>query len=230
MLEDLQSFSGKLKTTDNKPGAYVITHVGTGLLYVGSALKPAERISYHIYRLKNGLHSNKRLQRAYDEDNRLEWKYFLVGDREAAYSLEQSLIDHYYPKNKLFNISIYVKSPHKGRKLSPDHASKLTKSRLGKTNSSEHRKKISAALTGIKQSKERRQRSSEARKGKPVSETHQEHLRELGRKKQKQMMGDGVRYDGCRDCARKLKIHVCTVLHRINSKLPKYDGWYYLDT
>lgn len=228
MLKDLYPYEERLKTNDKCPGAYVITHVSTGIMYIGSSLRPAERVSFHLSRLRKGLHDNTKFQEHYRSDSKLEWKYYLVKDRDTAYDLEQALIEYYQIKGELFNIAMDVRAPRRGVAMCPEHKEKFRNARLGKKNSPEHRKKISEALTGTKQTEERKQRSSEIRKGIPLTSEKYNKLWKYTRLLQKPLMGDGVRYDGTRDAGRKLKIDPKTVAYRIKCKRSKYDGWYYI--
>lgn len=157
-------------------GIYKIqSNIYPNKIYVGSAQNMAQRKYSHLYKLRNNIHGNRKLQNHYN-------KY---GERDIQFTLllgcpicnliehEQYFIDALMP---WFNICQTA-----GNKLGLRHSEESKKKMsdikmghigcwLGKKLSEEHRRKISEYRMGIKFSEETRRRLSESHKGKKNSE------------------------------------------------------------
>jgi len=90
--------------------AYCIHHRPSGMVYVGSTSEPRRRMTVHRRELGRGTHWNRPMQEAYDNDPDIYEVLYPVKDRDAAYELEQQLIDHFNEQGRLFNIDLNAKS------------------------------------------------------------------------------------------------------------------------
>lgn len=83
--------------------AYLIHHVESGKVYVGSSGTPQRRISRHYSNLKLNKHPNPVFQAYYDVDPKLRHVLYQVGSREEAFALEQALLDYFAADGRLIN-------------------------------------------------------------------------------------------------------------------------------
>lgn len=188
----------KLERSIKHCAAYVITHVKSGKMYVGSSHNVTWRIERHKSLLKAGIHSNKELQTAYDNDPELSFKMHLTFDREEAFDLEQDILDHYLPQGVLFNKQAIARQSeggtnpteetrekisvaNKGLERSLETRDRIRQAKLGVSRSEEMREFLRQRQTGKVLSEETRRKMSESRQGMmmpPRSETHVENLRQ----------------------------------------------------
>lgn len=59
-------------TRAKEHGVFIVTHVATGMQFIGTSIDIASEKFRHPTALYNGDHSNADLQKLYDQDNRLE--------------------------------------------------------------------------------------------------------------------------------------------------------------
>jgi group I intron endonuclease len=167
-----------------KSGIYSITHVPTGLEYIGSSTRIQSRIKGHKNDLKNNRHHSQRLQNYWNKYSESEFIFSVVELVELPERLierEQSHIDFRKPA---FNMSptagsclgsrhteeskkrasISTKSRH------PDWKIKVSKALQGHPVSEETRRKISVGHIGQKVSEATKAKISTARKGHFVSQ------------------------------------------------------------
>jgi group I intron endonuclease len=140
--------------------AYVITHVKTGRMYVGSSGHVTQRVERHKSLLKLGIHPSSEFQAAYNDDPEITVKMHLTFDRDEAYDYEQEILDQYLPLGKLFNKQPDARQAGGG--VSPTQ---------------ETRDKISAANKGLERSLVTRERIRQVKLGVPRSEEMREFLR-----------------------------------------------------
>ncbi len=215
---------------NERPGAYILMHISTGGIYIGSTGNLGARISRHVNRLRANKHENRKLQEAFNKDPDLQWSVSITKDREEAYDLEQKLLDHYADYPHLFNLSTAdVRNPAKGIVWSE-----------------ESRKKLRLAQIGKVQTPESNERRSKALKGKPKPEGFGERLREANlnhprraelnkalsnsrrggdNPNSKAVTIDGVTYSSGSDAARALNIPRSTLEKRLKSNKPKYASY-----
>ena len=131
-----------------QPGCYLIKHVPSDNVYVGSSLNLAGRITGNINNLKNGKHKNKNLQKLFDESPNVEISYSVTDTEEEARLLEQETVNKLLDTGKLCNIAI----------------DDVTKSSLGLKRTQETREKMSSSQNGRKVSSDGKKNMSEAQK------------------------------------------------------------------
>lgn len=114
-------------------GVYVITHIATGIRYVGSAGNVSKRKDDHMYRLRKGTHENKYLQDAFNLNSELKWRLILVENRQEAFDLEQVIQDEYrLMGEELFNIGLDVRHHQIGRLRTEEERRKQSQSCMGR--------------------------------------------------------------------------------------------------
>ena len=92
---------------ENKPACYIIENQETGKQYVGSTSKLSKRCNHHAQALKNGIHSNYKLQREYN--NCRDRNNFVIDIAyhdtvEEALDREQLILDEGHGGDVLLNI------------------------------------------------------------------------------------------------------------------------------
>lgn len=146
--------------------AYVITHLASGAMYVGSSSDGYKRIGSNISRLNYGTHHVKRLQDLYNQNSSIKIEYWAVESRDEAYALEQQLYDQNKYTGLLLNSTGEdVRVPSKGVPMSQQQKETLSRLNSGKTLPEETRRKMSEAQTGRVVSEETRLKISEGRTG-----------------------------------------------------------------
>lgn len=96
-------------------GVYKLTHVPTGVYYIGSTAYLNGRVGSHFWNLKNKRHVNERLQEVYDSDPTgfVVWKEHTV-DRDQALEIEQRLLDESIGDPLCCNVSTSATSTAEG--------------------------------------------------------------------------------------------------------------------
>lgn len=119
-----------------RPGAYTITHIASGSIYVGSTGDLDVRKRLHLSALRLGDHRNDRLQDLFIEDDRLEFVEYPTATKHDALTKEQELIN-YHKSPLLLNVhTLDVRNPSASRAAN------------GYRHSEETRRKIAAGNTG----------------------------------------------------------------------------------
>lgn len=151
---------------------YTITNKVNGKFYIGKTKNFFYRISKHKYTLRNDLHINDHLQKAwnkYGEDNFL-FEILEEHDIEDLLPMEHywcNLLDA-FNYNKAYNIK--PTHPFGKGTNSPQMREKVKQALTGKTLSEEHKLKLSLAKKGKKLSEETRKKMSDSAKGNKKSE------------------------------------------------------------
>lgn len=139
----------------NAPGVYLIKHIPSGKVYVGSALNLIRRHGEHQRMLRRGCHENTHLQRAWNRHGP-EGFVFTVLLYCASFDLlfyEQRALDHFRARvgwRRLYN-SNHSASSRLGSRASKETRAKLSARLIGNTRtlgrklSPEHKEKIAAA-------------------------------------------------------------------------------------
>lgn len=211
---------GKVKYT----GAYLLKHIGTGKLYVGSHSNLYSRPYQHNHLLKNKTHWNKELQEAYDESPEFSKFIIVTETREEAYDIEQAILDKYHGTGVLFNIAKDSKIPMAGLEVSDETRSKLSEATKGRPKSDEHRMKISLAAMGHKHSPETIAKLVAAAKARGI----RPELTLLAAEKcSVKVEADGVIYPSKKAAAKAFNLAESSVTKRILSKNPDFDSWKY---
>ncbi len=130
------------------PSAYVIKHIDTDLMYVGSSGDVRGRVNEHISRLNRGQHPNRTLQRLYDDSPNIEVLFIQTGTREEALEVEQSFLTTLMPGNSLVNVAADARSPWRGVTRSEEMRRKLSEARTGIDRGDEFRDKMRQVKIG----------------------------------------------------------------------------------
>lgn len=163
---------------------YTITNKINGKFYLGKTNNFLYRMSKHKYTLRNKIHINEHLQRAWDKygEENFEFEILEEYDVEHLVSMEHywcNLLDA-FNYNRAYNIrpthpfgkatnSIEMREKVKkaltGKKLSDEHKLKLSLAKKGKKLSDETKQKMSDSAIGKSKSTETKKRISEAKLG-----------------------------------------------------------------
>lgn len=179
---------------ENKIGVYLLHNQQTQQGYVGSSVDVDERGKEHFQLLKAGKHPNRRLQAAYAANPNFEFVSLVLGDRDAAFDYEQSIIDELGRSQVLLNISQdarYCRVPglkhteeakakigaaskghkyHLGRKHPPEFGAKVSERMKGHLVSSETREKIRQSKLGTTMPRDAVEKMRQTKIGKTASE------------------------------------------------------------
>lgn len=179
----------------DQSGIYCITHVETGNLYVGSAVKFRRRFNEHRLDLRNKKHGNPRLQNIFNKYG-LESLLFsileVVEDQTKLREREQFWLDTLQPKLNIVSNSngfsdkvrrkITASLAHKQRApMSETTKEKLRIANTGRKISEETRQKLRDSHKGQVVSEETRAKQSAIHKGKshaPTTEATKEKIRQ----------------------------------------------------
>ena len=103
---------GDLTKFRKTPGIYAIYFPKTKEVYFGSTNNLYKRRLYHISDLRNGLHENNNLQKAfYDSQiNLIMFFYKATSNTQEALELEQKFLDDYSGNPKLLNTAKFIKN------------------------------------------------------------------------------------------------------------------------
>lgn len=173
-------------------GVYQIRNTVNGHVYIGSSRDIQQRWGGHKWDLRNGVHDNEHLQRAWNKygEDAFVFETILLCDPENRLYYEQVLLDNMKPA---YNIAINATANMQGLYMSDAARAKLSESHKGKRHPNfgkhlpeETRVKISKAnkgkpngRLGAHLSEETRAKISEAHKGKFVSGETRRKLSEI---------------------------------------------------
>jgi len=219
------------------PCAYLMHHLKTDKIYVGSSGIFKERKYRHMYRLKSGKHTNANLTECYNEDT---WFAFYIqpfNTREEAQAKEDELIKQYLNSGFLLNISPdaynqtgFKHSEETKRKMSElrqtDEMRELSrKNAVGYKFTDEQRANLSAAMKGHVISEKNRQITSALFKGVPRNEEAKAAMKAAALKRFPKCSLDGVVYDNVTAASKILGIGKSTIDYRIVCDNPLYKNW-----
>jgi group I intron endonuclease len=129
-------------------GVYVITNLVNGRRYFGSSCRIRQRWARHKAELRAGIHSNPRIQRAWNKYGEASFAFKVVCwlKKDDLLWMEQRFIDS--------NDGGYNMGPARavmlGRKFTAEHVAKIQAGRAGFRHSDESKTKISNAQLGRK--------------------------------------------------------------------------------
>ena len=157
----------------------------SGSFYIGSSSRISKRWTAHRCALKNGRHTNKALQRAWDKYNgNLIFEKIIVCEPEFLLLREQEYIDDLQPEYNMAPVAgsmLGVKHgptpPERRAKISAANKGKMGSNR-GKKFSDEHRARMSASMKEHHVDPEYRKKISELRTGKRLSEQQRQRMSE----------------------------------------------------
>ena len=173
-------------------GVYEIINIENGRSYVGSSVNIKRRWREHVGKLRKGIHPNKHLQRAWNNDGEGAFSFCVlerINTRRNLRDREQFYLDILFDvdgnsynigKDARASMLGIIPSEESRRKMSISGynrppMSEETKQKIGKWSKNWKRppevgKKISQSLMGKKQSPEHREKNRQARLGVKQSE------------------------------------------------------------
>lgn len=208
-------------------GAYTITHVASGGVYIGSTQDLRLREMQHRWTLRKNRHRNPKLQAAFNSDPRLEFFHVITETREEAYDFEQQMLNHHKDNPLLFNVALDARNPASNPTLySSESREKQRLKLLGRKPSAETRAKWVAQRTGLKARPETRAKMSAA--GKKVDKTICiNNLLRSSLKRRKPIIAGGAQYPSIKDACRAFNLTISAVLNRCRHQT-KYQDWYFI--
>jgi len=151
---------------------YTITNVHNGKMYVGKTNDFHYRVSKHKYTLRNKIHINEHLQRAWDKYGEESFMFEILDEvsEDLLISLEHYWCNILNVHDYLVGYNIRPTHPHNKGSNSKATSEKISKSLVGRKASDEAKKKMSNAKKGKTLSEEQKRKISESLKGKPKSD------------------------------------------------------------
>jgi group I intron endonuclease len=210
-MTQLLDSSGNPITRPNKnnpkvSGVYMIHHIDTDKVYVGSTNDLYNRENKHRGMLKNNKHSNKNLQDAFNVDNNINFLCLDINNRDDAFEYEQQILDDFLDSGLLFNVSKDAKLPNNGLTHSDETKQKMSDVKIGKVFTTEHKQNLSLSHSG-----------------RIITDTQKECLK-IGRLAiLKPVIVDNVKYDSITETAKAFGIHPETVSRRIKNN--NFSTW-----
>lgn len=167
-------------------GCYLIRHLDTGEVYVGSSESIYKRVLRHKQFIYAKSHDNSNFQELLQKTTIKDYELilFFTDTREEAFELEQFFVDRYKASGKLINIAYDVRY-----------------AMLGAVLSDEHKQKISVANTGRLMSEDSKRKLSEARQ---VSVRAQAQISRVNAHKRRSILFDGIQYESITAAANTL--------------------------
>jgi len=183
-------------TTLRGPGVYCITHIPSGLIYVGAAVDVSSRWRVHRYGLRHRKHHSRKLQALWNKDGEasITFKILEMVDpsQNTLLDREQFWLDELTPCNPAIGLntlpfahSTYGRvisdatreklgACNRGRKLTPEHRAALINANTGRSMPQSVKDKLGATNKGRIITPEWRAKLAAANCGKVVSlETRQ---------------------------------------------------------
>lgn len=200
--------NNSLRCTIVQQGVYLLTHIETGKIYVGSTGDLYERIHQHACSLLGKRHKNRNLQECFNSSKSfsltfIETKWNDVG---ARFDIEQQWIDKLLPTGKLLNICLNSRMPWLGLKRPPSVSIAVSKANRERIFSQETREKMSNSRRGKKASPE-------------------SILKRMASSPKDPIVINGVEYSTRREAERLLGLSRAAVTHRLQSKKDEYSGY-----
>lgn len=198
------------------PAVYVLTHKPSGHFYIGSTNNLYRRLYLHLWQLKNGVSSNKKLQAAYTSWEDYDIKHTYCKNSRVAMVEEQKLLDEFFGRDLCCNICPRADS-RAGSPVTDESRAKMSAAHLDNTHSEETRIRMSISQKQRTQPQEVRLKIAQARLG--VTTTN----------KKVKVSLDGVVFNSLSEASRELGIASTTIRNRIAGKFKGYPDWKYLE-
>lgn len=153
-------------------GIYLIQHIASKKVYVGSTNNLHIRRRGHFSALNHNHHCNEYLQNAYNKYGRRAFRFVIVEEcaRDALIEREQYWIEFYKATDKMCGYNIAPQAG--GRAQAAETRAKISATLTGRVRSAEHCRNLGKAnsgkrpwATGIKRSEDTRRKMSESMKG-----------------------------------------------------------------
>lgn len=218
------------------PHAYILHHVNSDKIYIGSSGNFHDRRLRHLRHLKHKTHHCKELLELYQTDEWIEFYVRPFKTRKEALDEEQRLLNIYFGKPYVFNTAPNSRTQeglrHKEETIAkmkatrnrPEMIEASRQRMLGKPNTEEQKRKISEALKGRVISQKNREITSALFKGVARTDDVKKNIKAGILEKIDPVYCDGKVYESVAEAARQLGVGHSTVLYRIGSKF-KTD-WY----
>lgn len=163
------------------PGVYAIINNFSNKLYIGSSSNINKRLTKHLCTLKNNVHSNRLLQKEFNENPNITIITLPLKNKEEAVIIEQEYLDKLKDSNRLLNISSDAKCSGKNWTnrdsiIVNETKRKISEKLKNREFSAETRNKISEALKGKKLSEETKEKIRQANIGKKLPNHVKEKL------------------------------------------------------
>lgn len=191
-------------------GAYIISHPGSGKMYVGSTKSLRTRKIANEGALNRNTHRNPGLQAAFNADPVIHFAAKPTVTRQEAYDVEQSVIDVHAETGVLFNVAMNARNPGSGL-ASPEIIEAVRQSNLGAVRTTEQRQRMSSAAMG-----------------KIITEETKQKMRDAAAKRTKSVMADGKSFPTISAAARAHGLVPSTARHRIKHQT-LFPEWTFAD-
>lgn len=132
-------------------GVYIIKHILSNKIYVGSSCDVKKRMKDHFYFLNTNRHHSQHLQNSWNKYGKDQFVFKQVKECQSikeALEIEQALLDCFFGK-ELFNVKnvamgvgIGVSHPNKSKPLSEEQKIKISLSLKGRQKTKEHIEKV----------------------------------------------------------------------------------------
>ena len=220
------------------PGAYLLHHLRSDCVYIGSTKNVRDRYNRHLSDLRANKHASKRLQELYDADSWVVIYFKPCKDRDQAFAEEQSLLDKYMGKpyvvnraptatsQKGFKHSEETKQKMAVKRNTPELRALISKLHKGRVLTEEHRSKIARAGLGRPVSEKNKAITSALFKGKKRTPEVTANIRKAILAKTAPVFINGVEYGSANSAAKILGMSSSTVEYRINSPSIEFKDWY----
>ena len=133
-----------------KTGIYKIEHIGSGKIYIGSAIDIDKRYGEHIRTLRRNTHHNRYLQHAWNKHGESQFVFDVVEctSSDILIEREQYYIDTFKvcDRNNGYNIAPTAGNSL-GIKRSTETIENIRQSRLGTTLTNEHKENIGKGVS-----------------------------------------------------------------------------------
>lgn len=227
---------------ENLPAKYVLTHVPTGVTYIGSTKDLKTRLQDHRVKLDGGRHYCKALQAVYTSWSDISVNITYTEDRNHALSLEQNQIfasqDNPLVANSRRTANLGPTISQEGRQRLAEHRTDRKASEKTRQLMSERRKGVprprseegarsfSDKMTNRVLSKEHRENISIAKSGIEKTPEEKQRLVEMGLAKSRPISAAGHQYRSVKYASEQLGISQRTVTRRIEDG--RYADWFYI--
>jgi hypothetical protein len=201
------------------PGVYTLTHVPTGVFYIGSTKDLRKRLREHKRALQKGKHYNPKLQQCTTDWDDIRATCVATSNVALARKFEDSLIR----KNEGNPDFANIVGPDYGRgvKKSAEARQKMSQAKIGTTRSPEVCKAISDNNKGKVRSEETRERMRIAQRGTVPTAA----IAKAAELNSMAVTVSGVNYPSAVAASVALDVHVSSVKRRVHSKLEKFKDW-----
>lgn len=178
-------------------GVYTITHLNTGLFYIGSTGNYLGRRNSHMYYLRQYRHHSPELQEAFVNNPRVMWNFIPMESITKARDLEKMLVHAFGSNSLLCNRRL--------RNPTPIPTSNKRGRKKGNTHSDETKQKM-----------------AETRRGKPKTRAWSDKIADSRRLA---VVVDGVKYRSITEAAKVHGISIQLAIHRIKSNRSRWEAW-----